>query len=474
MTWPAVVAWILIVLGLLPRSPLYLLYLYFALGPFASLSLLGEASVPLIPQACCGVFLVCKILFSKGQLSRAFDAAIDPARLGLLFAFLVLALFSAYEMPRLFAHMVEVIPTNPEVGWATMLEPTSANISQSAYMTLSVGIALVFALSGENASFRHHYMRALWVGTLVLIATGLADITLTTAGLAGLLEPFRNAYAQLNNVEGPVLGKRVVGLTSEASVYGMFCVAAAANLAFLRPCFANVHLRNYLLPLTILGLLIMVVVSTSSSAYVGAAVFAMVYAVNWLRRAFTPDAPAREGLKWEAIFGILAAVVILAVFTLVPNAMDPVTNTIDEIVFKKSQTSSYIDRNMWTSVALNAFFATHGLGVGLGSVRTSNWFVNILSSTGVIGAVLLGGFILLLYVRRCRAAGPREREFATALKFAMVPQFATAALIGTTPDFGGGLASEMGLITSLTSTNVTESSRSRPSSAGQVRVRSRS
>jgi len=159
MTWPAVVVWILILPGIFLSSPLYLLYLFFSLGAFGSLSVLPGESVVLVPQACCGVFLVSKNLLSKGQLSRAIDAAIDPGRLGLLFAFLFYALFSAYVMPRLFAHMVEIITINSEVPWATPLEPTMSNIAQSCYMTLSVGVALVFALSGENAYFRRHYSR---------------------------------------------------------------------------------------------------------------------------------------------------------------------------------------------------------------------------------------------------------------------------------------------------------------------------
>jgi hypothetical protein len=42
MTWPAVVAWIIIVVGILPRSPIYLVYIFFGLGAFKSLSLLPE------------------------------------------------------------------------------------------------------------------------------------------------------------------------------------------------------------------------------------------------------------------------------------------------------------------------------------------------------------------------------------------------------------------------------------------------
>ena len=467
MTWPAVVAWIIIFAGILPRSPIYLLYIFFGLGAFKSLSVLPEGSVTLVPQACCGVFLVCKLLYFDGRLLRAFDTAIDPAKLGLLFAFLFYSLFATYVMPRFFAHMVEVVAMNAQFSWATPLEPAVSNIAQSGYMMMSVGIALVFTLYGESGYFRRHYMRALLMGDFILIATGIADIT-----LGDLLEPFRNAYALLTDVE--VLGaKRVVGLTPEASVFGSTCVAAAANLIFLRPCFENAKVRNSLVPLAILGLLAMVALSTSSSGYVGVAVLAMAFAVNWLRRAWSPDAPNRDGMKWEAILVLLAVLVFLIVITMTPHALDYVFEMIDATIFKKSQTGSYEERTGWTRVALNAFFATDGLGVGLGSVRTSNWFVNILASTGVIGAALLASFILRVYLRRCRAADPRIREFVTALKFGMVPLFATDALVGTTPDIGVDLASSMGLITSLTSSNAAESFGSRAKATSHARVRSR-
>jgi hypothetical protein len=311
-------------------------------------------------------------------------------------------------------------------------------------------------------------MRALLIGNFVLIASGVVDMTLG----GPLLEPFRNSYALLTEVE--VLGsKRVVGLMPEASIFGSTCVGAAANLVFLRPCFENAGVRNYVVPLAILGLLAMVALSTSSSGYVGLAVFAICFAANWLRRAWSPDAPNPDGMKWEAILTLLAALVFLAVIVMTPHALDYVFQMIDTMVFKKSETGSYEERTGWTKVALNAFFATNGLGVGLGSVRTSNWFVNILSSTGIIGTAFLGCFILRVYLRRCRAVDPRIREFVTALKFGMVPQFATAALIGTTPDIGVDLASSMGLITSLTSTNAAESFGSPANANSHTRVRSR-
>jgi len=235
----------------------------------------------------------------------------------------------------------------------------------------------------------------------------------------------------------------------EASAYGPSCVGAAASLAFLRPCFPN-GLRDLIVPATTLGLIAMAVLSTSSTAYVGLGVFGVVYALSWLRRFLSPSALARNGLKWEAVATIAAFLVFLFVLALTPRLLDPVLDTVNDLVFQKSQSNSYIERTMWTKVGMDALFATNGLGVGLGSARTSNWYVAILSNTGIIGGTLLALFIARLFLRR----GPREpgaAEFVAGLKFSLLPGFVMAALAGTTPDLGVGMGATFGLITSLAS-----------------------
>jgi hypothetical protein len=84
---------------------------------------------------------------------------------------------------------------------------------------------------------------------------------------------------------------------------------------------------------------------------------------------------------------------------------------------------------------------------------TSNWFVAILSSTGIFGATLLFGFIARLYVLRCVSADPQTNQFAMGLKFALVPYFAMQAAAALTPDIGVVAASVLGLLAGLTSTD---------------------
>lgn len=458
MTWPSIAALILIGLCLVPRSPLPLLYLSFMLSTVTTLSLNpSEGGINILPGSVCAAFLVCKIVLVPHRLPKAVNAVLEPGKLSILFVFLTYAMFTAYVLPRLFAHMVEVVPINAESNWPVSLRPIPANYSQSAYLALSAGIVLAFFLKGTSESFRRHFLYAALAGGLSLIVTGIADFTLTNSGHEDLLEPFRNAkYALLTTAE--IAGdKRIVGLMPEASAYGSACVISLAMLALLRPCFESRWLRNLIAPLVIGGLVTMAAGSLSSTAYGGLAIFAAIYAANWLRRALSPDAPARSGLKWEAIIALAALVLLLAVLALASDLMAPVYERLDALIFKKTETSSFEDRARFTRTALDAFFATRGLGVGLGSVMTSNWFVAILSSTGIFGAVLLFGFILRLYILRCPARDPQTKEFAIALKFALAPYFAMMAVAGSTPDLGFEAAAIMGLLASLTTAQTGQS-----------------
>jgi hypothetical protein len=449
MTWPAVVFWIAILLATVSPGP-WLLYVFAAAGAFGTLQMVpGEIAggTNLLPQSVCTVFLVCKILLSGNRLRRAIDIALDPRKLGLLTLFLAYALLTAYALPRLFTHAVEVFPMTAVASYPMRLEPSTANITQSAYLVLSVGTAIAFASAARNHAFRRHFVLATLLGGWVLVITGIADLLAMRLGLAALLEPFRNAtYALLTEVE--VQGvKRVVGLMSEASAFGASCVAAAATLAFLRPCFPDLS-RIWIVPPTVLALIAMAALSTSSTAYVGLGVFVALFAFNWVRRWLARDALNNGGLVWEAFFVFAAAFAILGAIVIAPDLLDPVYTMIDQTVFRKTESGSYIERSLWTTTGMEALYATWGLGVGLGSARTSSWLAAVTSNTGVIGAVLIACFFVRLFGQRVE--GSRyEVELSIGLKLGLLVSFALGALSATTPDFGVVAGAELGLISGL-------------------------
>jgi hypothetical protein len=191
----------------------------------------------------------------------------------------------------------------------------------------------------------------------------------------------------------------------------------------------------------------MAVLSTSSTAYIGLGVLLAVLCASWLLRLLTGSRRIAADLVGElaVAWAVLTLALLLAV--LQPHFFDPVREMLDEVIFRKSASSSYAERNMWSATALEAFRGTHGLGVGLGGVRTSNWFVSILASTGVLGAVLLGGFLVLTLLRRARRR--EDAPLVLALQLSMIPWFAMQAVAGTTPDFGVAVGAAFGLIGGL-------------------------
>lgn len=343
-------------------------------------------------------------------------------------------------MPRLFSG-VEVIPLGLEVPWPVPLHPTTGNITQPAYLAISLASALAGYFAAAQKDFTRHWLQAIPVAGLGLVATGIADLSLSNLGLNDLLIPFRNTtYTLLATAE--VLGsKRVVGLMPEASQYGSACVYFAAALCFLRPCFEGLWAK-VIVPWTIAGLFLLALMSTSSAAYVGLVAFGLLYPINMLRRAFSSVDAVRCGLGAEATILAAGFTLIIIVMAFSPSLLHSINEQLSSILFTKSSSSSYEERNLWTQVGLNAYSSTYGLGVGFGSERTSNWFVSILSNSGTIGALLLSGFIIRgLLIGEAQSW--RESEFVKGLRFSYLPNFVLVALIGTTPDvqnpFGLGM-----------------------------------
>jgi hypothetical protein len=470
MTWPAVIFWVLILAGIASRGPL-ILYVGAIAGSFGTLQMLpGElvGGTNFLPGSVCAMSLVLKILVRQ-KPSALLRAAADPNRLGLLFAFYIWCLFSAFVMPRLFAGGVEVIPIVAQVPWPVPLQPTAANLTQPAYLTISIFSALAAYFATSHPAFIKHWLQASAVGGLVLIGTGLADLLLSTAGQSGLLEPFRNAtYALLTDVE--IVGsKRVVGLMPEASAYGGACVAAATGLAFLRPCFEPLW-RDKIVPVAILGLIGMALLSTSSAAYAGLAIFGLVYSFNWARRRRSASAMVRSGLSTEAAVAIAAGLLFLVVLAFEPRILAPVYALLDQIIFQKSQSDSFEERNMWTRVGLEAFYGTYGLGVGFGAARTSNWFVAELSNTGVIGSFLLAVFIAKTLLCNTNAVSTKHSELIIGLKMDLIPGFVQGFLAGTSPDIPGTM--NYGMILRLaTLENERQSHSARTNGPPQIRSR---
>lgn len=442
--------WVLIVWSITAR-PSTLLVLLLASIPFASLALLPPEYVngmSILPQSMFAVVLVVKVLAPQVvPLSAKLSNALRFRNLGFLALFLLVGTVTTVIMPRLFMGGVAVFPMRLVWG-AEPLTPSPSNITQLGYVALSVMVAFAVMLIADTPRFVETLLAGLLVGGAVCIITGLIDIAAAATGMESLLTPFRNAsYAFLTDAGAAGL-RRVVGFTPEASGYGPICVEFLTAIALLRHLYPAGGQRVLATSIAV-GLAVMAVLSTSSTAYGGLGVAALACMANWIRRAVSPSSLGQRGLVWEMLVGCGLAVALLAIIIFHANLLDPLFELIDEVVFQKPLSSSFFERSLWNSTAWDAVGATWGLGIGFGSTRTSNWFVAIISNAGLIGSAFMGIFLLQTFVRRLIWRSPMSLEMVAALKLSLLPALAMAGVTAAGPDFGSWTAVMFGAITGI-------------------------
>jgi hypothetical protein len=448
MSYPALIFWLLIVWSF-TASRETVLVLLLASMPFASLALLptGSIGMSILPQSMFAVVLNLKVLVPQFlPLSPKLLTALQLRNLGCLALFLLVGIVATVIMPKLFVGDVVVIPMK-QLNGPDLLSTTLQNFTQFGYVTLSVATVFAVTLMADGPSFMKTLQLGVLAGSIVCITTGLIDLAAASAGMESLLQPFRTAdYAYLTEVA--VAGqKRVVGFTPEASAYGPICVDFAAAILLPRSLFAEG--RQQALAATVgVGLLVMAVLSTSSAAYLGLSVLGLAYAFNWTRRTLSPHVD-QGGLLWELLIGLGIIAGVLFVLITRADLFDPLLNLVDELIFKKPLTSSYYERSLWNTTAWESVYRTWGLGIGLGSTRTSSWFAAIVSSTGLIGAAFMAIFLLQTFAKGSIRRIARSSELLTGLKLSLLPALAMLAVDSPGPDFGLWIAVIFGGITGI-------------------------
>ena len=446
---PIAIFWMLTLWGMSRHRPglhLYLLFATLPMGAFAVVPTEISGSLTLTGPPVVAGFMLLKSIFKSGSIRAYLDSAIRLEKLGLLMMFWAVACTVSFVAPRLFLHQVEVVPMKIKtvgIMGTDMLFPTSQNISQTLYITVSVLTVFMFSQLLSSDRFLKITFRAFRFGAGVTVLTGMLDFLSSYLPITPLLEIFRTGgYALLtdNVVDGY---KRVVGLMPEASAFGAVCLFFLCFLYFSRFSLVRrtplVKAGNYA---SIFLLAAMLVLSMSSSAYVGLGIFVMLAGVEWIYRGFVVPRQSflRDGLRTEwmtctAICGAIALAVIVS-----PAIQEELTSRLDRLLFSKSESKSYEERNMWTEVSLRALEETSGFGCGLGGTRASNKVVSVFSNTGILGGVLFYAFVCQTLLRRSRRGScegvPLHQIASHAIRWSFLPIFMLEFLVGTTPDFG--------------------------------------
>ncbi|SDL16016.1 hypothetical protein [Aliiruegeria lutimaris] len=425
------------VLAMLLRGPYGAVSIFMALMPFGAaaafnLPALGGASIGVADLGAVAILgLVCLLPNSLERIA----GTMRPWQPGFFLLLLALVcVIAALFLPRIFAGQTEVFGISRSEGQIGIvrlpLTPGTGNITQLFRMVL--GFLTFFALATilRRKPDEGLVLSAMITCTLVQFALGWIDVTAHAVGLPQILDPIRTAnYSLLTEARMGGM-KRMVGGFPEASSFGFLTLGLFGF--WLQVWIASPASRAA--PWMFAASTILLVRSTSSAAYVAAAVFLVTFAV-WTLLTRLRRTARRRSVAIAATTGMLFWVGALIVFGAY-QLVSPVTEFLDNALFNKMGTSSGVERMSWNSQAWINFTDTLTFGAGLGSVRASSWFMACLGSIGLIGTGLYIAFLLSFL----RLSAPPEPVLRTAtlagLKSGCLALLLSAMLTHATPDLG--------------------------------------
>ena len=408
----------------------------FVSSAIVALNVIGGAPIT-VPQWGLVILIACAALQARAGKHLAGALHAEPA-LQVLFLFVMYAVASAVLFPRLFAGETLVFTLSRGMAQSNRipipLRPSSGNITQAFYL---VGGAAAFCAVQILVRDRSDFRR-LATGFGLLIALHVSFGIVDAIGKYGMnldvLSFLRSAkYAMLT--DDSVLGFfRLVGTYPEASG---FAFASAGYIAFALTLWLYGRGRT-VWPLLSLALIILLGLSTSSTGYVFLTI-AVLAIGGFVLGQVARNRFFASTLVLVAFVGILATVG-LVVLVVNETAFDSFAALIDRMVFNKLGSQSAAERFMWNRQNMANFTDTFGVGVGLGSSRSSSWLLALVSQVGVIGSALFGLFLfLVLATPRPRQVDSGEQDVGVmqlAFKAYMAGILVASAISGAVFDLG--------------------------------------
>ncbi|WP_414442459.1 hypothetical protein [Burkholderia sp. 22PA0106] len=303
----------------------------------------------------------------------------------------------------------------------TPLVPVSGNLSQSVYLIGEFVLYVAASVYLRRRDASRVFADAILALTALNVMAALIDLASGLLGLDVLSEIKTAQYAILDGAEVEGL-RRISGTFTETSAFSAFSLPLFAFSSSLW----LFGYRRVLSGALAFATLVLLMLSTSTTAYAGLAGYLIVFVAS---RWHTID-PASRGRKRLLI--VLAAAGLVLLGGVLAAIDSPLIQTVSDLLsgalFDKMNTDSGVERSAWNMQSLVNLIDTHGLGVGLGSARASSFPLVLLGNLGAFGFLIYGVFMLRTLTRTPSA--PTTRGDA-AVSFA-ARQAMFANLIGAT------------------------------------------
>jgi hypothetical protein len=339
-------------------------------------------------------------------------------------ALLILGVGSALVMPRLFAGWAVLSPRLSADAKAP-LEFSTSNIGQAVYLILNMMMLWYTVQTCRTTEAARGMIKAFIIAGIVVV--GLAGYQLVSS-LTGISFPDDVIYSN----DGFVMqhGSAILGMPRICSTFtepSSLAVFLVSFIAFLITGIESGH-GGWRIVTLLLGSIAALILSTSSTAYVGlAAITAWAIWKYFVLPVWKGRGSIKAAMAIAVLIGGIASAFVLS---------DSLRELVQKTVFEKDQSASYEERSAADGYSMQLTEYTWGLGVGLGSNRASSFLPSMLSTLGVCGAgIFVALIVLLIHAPNLdRSAREMHRPLAAALiavvgaKVISSPDMATPAM----------------------------------------------
>jgi hypothetical protein len=349
---------------------------------------------------------------------------------GCLLAYYAIA--SAIVFPRLFAGDVTALVPMKEMIAEVPLAPSNGNITQTAYLLGGIATFLSLRIFMCNRDSIWVIRRGIFAFVTVNVILGLLDLGGKITGTGDWLLPVRTAsYSMLIDIEMTGFW-RIAGGCSEASAFSALCLASIS--------FTYTYWRStgsVLASVLTVALLLLIIFSTSSTAYVGLCFLALIAIIPLTIKMLTGRIKSKDLLLFSLVLTVI--VIALGLYLYDEHLYDPFLDLIRATIFEKADSDSGQERAYWNQVGLQNFIDTYGVGIGMGSSRTSSLVVSVLSQLGIFGTFLFVGLFstILNGAGNIRVSGQTEvYALISSMRAFAVGSFTAGSIAGTGADPG--------------------------------------
>jgi hypothetical protein len=337
-------------------------------------------------------FLLLSTLWLHGNPSFVIDRALRSQPFVWLTLLVVYGVFVGYFAPRLLQDTMTIVPLGADasagINGTIPLGPVSGNFTQAAYLVADlVTFSLILAIASTPQGFRHVVIGLLGFGA-ANVFFGLADLVSPGTPLVDLFAYIRNASYTFHADELVAGMRRIIGSWPEASAFAGASMAVVGYCGTLWICGRHSKVSGILFLVSC----VLIVRSTSSGGIAGLPIcLAILYATSLFRCGGSTG--TRASLAVVLAFP-LAALLFVFVLILSDDVYRQVYDFVDITILSKPTSLSALERGSWNASGISNFFDSYGLGVGLGTVRTSSFAVALLSNVGVPGTLFFLLFLL--------------------------------------------------------------------------------